>query len=87
MLFPENDCYIPAYKENSLEKIIPAAAFIGKKIKANKIAFITSTDGDEKIEINASLSLCQSALVLLCMAYISESDDLVEIAKEIIREK
>lgn len=87
MYLPENDYYIPAFEENNIQKIIPIAAFIGKKIKANKIAFITSSDADEKTEINASLSMCQSALCLLCLAYISESDDLVEIAKEIIREK
>ena len=87
MYYDDNDFIIPTYQENNVEKIIPIAAFIGKKIKANKIAFITSTDGEEKTELLSTMVLAQSSLLLLCMAYFAENNDLVEIAKEIIREK
>lgn len=87
MFYEDNDFIIPAWQENNIEKIIPVAAYIGKKIKADKIAFMTSTDNEEKTQLMAAMVMCQSSLLLLNMAFMAENNELAEIAKEIIREK
>ena len=84
-MFIEDSHLFPTYQINKNESIIPAAAFIAKKIIALKKSFSTSSDTDEKNEIKAMLLFHQSALLLLCLSFFTEENEITDLAKEIYR--
>lgn len=81
----EDTHLFPTYELNKNESIIPAAAFVAKKIVALKKSFSSSTDADEKNEIKTMLLFHQSALLLLCLSLFTEEPELTDLAKEIFR--
>ena len=85
-MFVEDSHLFPTYEISKNESIIPAAAFIAKKIIALKKSFSTSSDTDEKNEIQIMLTFHQSALLLICLSFLTEENELTDLAKEIYRD-
>ena len=81
----EDTHLFPTYDYHSNESIIPAATFIAKKIVALKKSFMTSQDSDERNEILSTLMFHQSVLLLLCLSFFTEAQELTDLAKEIFR--
>jgi hypothetical protein len=81
----EDSHYFPTFDRTTNESTIPMVAFIAKKIIALKRSFETSNDVKERCEIQATLIFYQSALLLLCLSYLTEEDELTDLAKEIFR--
>ena len=81
----EDTHLFPTYDYNNNESIIPAATFIAKKIAALKKSFMTSQDSDERNEIQTMLMFHQSVLLLLCLSFFTEAQELTDLAKEIFR--
>ena len=80
------DIYIPAPSYSGIANDIePIAEFIGRKIVSLRQSLRSSTDLDEKIDIIASLVMCESAISLLQTAYLLKSPALIESAKNIWR--
>ena len=80
-----DDGYIPIPSSVRLDEIQPVAAFISKKIIMLKNTLATSNDVDEKIDTMASLTVCQSSINLLLLAYLTEDSSFVEQAKHLYR--
>ncbi len=81
----EDTHLFPTYNYHNNESIIPAATFIAKKIIALKKSFMTSQDSDERNEIQTTLMFHQSVLLLLCLSFFTETQELTDLAKEIFR--
>ena len=84
-MFSDDQHLFPTYDHNNSESIIPVAAFIAKKIVSLKKSFMTSCDRDEREEIQSTLTLYQSALILLTLSFFTEQKELTDLAKEIFR--
>jgi hypothetical protein len=81
----EDTHLFPTYDQSSNENIAPIAIFVAKKIIALKKSFMTSCDKDEQDEIQTTLMFHQSALLLLCLSFFTEPQELTDLAKEIFR--
>ena len=81
----EDTHLFPTYNYHNNESIIPAATFIAKKIIALKKSFMTSQDSDERDEVQTMLMFHQSVLLLLCLSFFTETQELTDLAKEIFR--
>ena len=80
-----NTHFIPTYDRQNNESIVPIVSFIARKIASLKKSFVTSNDADEKNEIIATMLFYQSALLILCLSFFTESPELTNIAKDIFR--
>lgn len=75
----------PTYDYHNNESVVPAATFIARKIIALKKSFMTSQDSDERDDIQTTLMFHQSVLLLLCLSFFTETQELTDLAKEIFR--
>ena len=80
-----DDRFIPMPSSYRLDEIQPVAAFIANKIVALRSTIATSVDDQEKIDSIAAMTMCQSSINLLILAYITEDSSFVEQAKHIYR--
>ena len=80
-----DDGYIPTPSYDRLNEIQPVASFISKKIIMLKNTIASSNDTDEKIDAIASMTMCQSSINLLMLAYLTEDSSFVEEAKHLYR--
>lgn len=80
-----DDGYIPIPSSVRLDEIQPIAAFISKKIIVLKNTLSSSDDIDEKIDAIASMTMCQSSINLLMLAYLTEDSSFIEQAKHLYR--
>ena len=80
-----DDGYIPTPSYDRTDDIIPVASFISKKIIMLKNTIASSNDTDEKIDAIASMTMCQSSINLLMLAYLTEDTSFIEQAKHLYR--
>lgn len=81
----DDDGYIPAPSYQRLDEIHSVSSFISKKIIVLRNTIATSDDTDEKIDSIAAMSMCQSSINLLMLAYITEDASFIEQAKHLYR--
>ncbi len=75
----------PSFPNEKTESVIGIAQFLAKKMRTPNASFRTSTDSEERLEILQGMVLCSSSLMLLSLAFFSESPELIEAAKETYR--
>lgn len=80
-----DDGYIPSPSYQRINDIQPVASFIANKIIVSKNTLSTSNDVEEKIATIATMVMCESALSLLILAFLTEDNSFVEQAKQIYR--
>lgn len=80
-----DDGFFPIPSSVRLDEIQPVASFISNKIVMLKNTLATSNDVDEKMDTLASLTVCQSSINLLLLAYLTEDSSFVEQAKHLYR--
>lgn len=80
-----DDGFIPLPSSIRLDEIQPTASFIAKKMIVLRKTIITSDDVDEKIDAIASMTMCQSSINLLMLAYHTEDSSFIETAKHLYR--
>ncbi len=80
-----NSHYFPSFPNEKAESITPLASFISKKIRTLNVSFRTSTNDQERLEIQQATLLCFGSLMLLSLAFFIESPELIEAAKETYR--
>ena len=81
----EDTHLFPTYDQSNNENIAPIAIFVAKKIVSLKKSLATSSDSDERNEIQTLLMFHQSVLLLLCLSFFTEAQELTDLAKEIFR--
>lgn len=84
-MYADDQHLFPTYDRNTSDNIIPIASFIAKKIVTLKKSFMTSSDKNERNEIQSTLMFYQSALLLLTLSFFTEEQELIDLAKEIYR--
>ncbi len=80
-----NSHFFPSLPNEKTESTVPVAQFLAKKMRNFSTSFRTSTDSDERLEILQAMVLCSSSLMLLSLAFFTESPELIEAAKETYR--
>ncbi len=80
-----NSHFVPSFPNEKAENVFPVAQFLAKKMRNLNTSFHTSTDNEERLEILQGMVLCSSSLVLLSLAFFTESSELIEAAKETYR--
>ncbi len=75
----------PSLPNEKTESVIPLAEFLAKKMRTLN-SFHTSTDSEERLEIIQATTLCAGSLMLLSLAFFTESQELIETAKQTYRE-
>ncbi len=78
--------FFPSLPNEKTESVIPIAQFLAKKMRTLNTSFLTSTDSDERLEIVQAMTLCSGSLMLLSLAFFTESQELIEAAKQTYRE-
>ncbi len=78
--------FFPSFPNEKTESVIPVAEFLARKMRNLNTSFHTSTDSEERLEIIQATTLCSGSLMLLSLAFFTESQELIEAAKQTYRE-
>jgi hypothetical protein len=77
--------FFPSFPTEKTENVVPLAEFIFKKLKSLNTSFRTSDDIDERLKILEAMLTCSASLSLLTLASLTESQTLIDAAKETFR--
>lgn len=85
-LFDYETVIVPDFENDRIKDVIPVADFIKSRLAQYNLSLLTAQDAKERDELLASMIMCNASLTLLSIAYIAETDKLIVVAKELIRE-
>lgn len=82
---PPNSHFVPSFPTERTESVVPLAEFISKKLRSLNTSFCTSDDTEERLDIIHEMLTYSASLSLLTLASLTESQTLLDAAKETCR--
>lgn len=76
---------VPEFENKTVDRIAPLAVFTATRLRGLSSSLKTAVDGREREDLLADMMLCDAALSLLNLAYISEDDRALLAAKDLLR--
>ncbi len=77
---------LPDFENKTVDRIAPLAVFTATRLRGLSSSLKTAVDGREREDLLADMMLCDAALSLLNLAYISEDDRVLTAAKDLLRQ-
>lgn len=85
MTYYHDSFLIPDFENEKFAELAPIAEFISDRLSKEHLSLRTADDPRERDEHLASMLLCGASLTLLNIAYLSESTDIVNTVKTLMR--
>ena len=85
MSYYDDHFLVPDFENEKVSRLTPLADFIATRLMGLSKSLKTAEDDRERDEILCDISLCNASLSLLNFAYLTESDQPMAAAKELMR--
>ena len=77
---------VPEFENKTVDRIAPLAVFTATKLVGLRSSLRTAVDQRERDDLLGDMMICDAALSLLNLAYISEDDRVLTAAKDLLRQ-